>query len=231
MVERYARQMSLPEVGERGQELLSRAKVLIVGVGGLGSPIALYLAGAGVGTLGLVDGDVVSRSNLQRQVIYSEGDEGQNKAQCAARRLNNLNSEVTTVVHDFMLTKDNVSELISHYDIVVDGTDNFAVRFVISDECHRQSKPYVYGAINELDGQVCVLCKGRATYRTLMDEDDASTMPAPSKAVLGVTPAVVGSVEASQVLQLICGYGSPLIDKLWTVDLRTMESYIISLNP
>lgn len=227
---RYQRQVMLPEIGEEGQSRLSRAKVLIVGVGGLGSPIALYLAGAGVGTIGVVDSDVVSVSNLQRQVLYSESQVGQSKAICARERLIALNSDITVYAYDEKLTAANARELISQYDIVVDGTDNFEVRYIISDTCAELGRTFVYGAICGFEGQVAVLCKGNATYRTLFpDESEVLSMPHPGKQVIGVTPAVVGSVEANQVLQLICRFGEPLVDRLWTIDLRTMQSFTIEL--
>lgn len=227
---RYQRQVMLPEIGEEGQSRLSRAKVLIVGVGGLGSPIALYLAGAGVGTIGVVDSDVVSVSNLQRQVLYSESQVGQSKAICARERLMALNSDITVYAYDEKLTAANARELISQYDIVVDGTDNFEVRYIISDTCAELGRTFVYGAICGFEGQVAVLCKGNATYRTLFpDESEVLSMPHPGKQVIGVTPAVVGSVEANQVLQLICRFGEPLVDRLWTIDLRTMQSFTIEL--
>lgn len=220
----------LDEIGEAGQRKLSAAKVLIVGVGGLGSPIATYLAGAGVGTIGIVDADVVSVSNLQRQVLYAETEVDKPKVLCARQRLLSLNSTITVNTYQCWLTEENAKDIISNYDIVVDGTDNFAARFVISDECERQKKPFVYGAICGFDGQVGILCKGGATYRTLFpDEQETMSMPHPGKQVVGTTPAVVGSIEANQVLQLICGYGEPLIDKLWTIDLRTLQSFIIDL--
>ena len=200
---RYARQTSLPEIGEAGQEKLRNAKVLIVGVGGLGSPIALYLAGAGVGTLGLVDDDQVS-----------------------------LNSDVNVEVYPFRLDKKNAGELIRNYDIVVDGCDNFATRYLLNDVCNAWGKPYVYGAIQGFEGQVSVFCYGESAknYRDLYpDEEGTLLMPSPDKSVIGVTPAIVGSVEANEVLKLICGYGEPLAGKLWTIDLRTMQSYILSL--
>lgn len=228
--DRYARQLMLPEIGEEGQKRLAQARVLIVGVGGLGSPIALYLAGAGIGTLGLVDADAVSITNLQRQVLYAEQQEGMPKVQCASERIRSLNSTITVETYGCWLTKENAKDIVSQYDIVVDGTDNFATRFVISDECLAQGKPYVYGAICGLEGQVSVLCKGHATYRTIFpDEAEALSLPHPGKQVVGVTPAIVGSVEASQVLQLICDYGEPLVDRLWTIDLRTLQTYIIDL--
>lgn len=228
-MERYARQLILDEIGIEGQKKLSEARVLIVGVGGLGSPIATYLAGAGVGTIGLIDADVVSVSNLQRQVLYEESQVGQPKVTCAKQRLLSLNSTIRINTYECWMTKDNAHDIITDYDIVVDGTDNFDVRFIISDECERQKKPYVYGAICGLEGQVSILCCGRTTYRTLFPDETFVGTTHPGKQVVGVTPAVVGSIEASQVLELICGYGQPLIDRLWTIDLRTLQTFIIDL--
>lgn len=229
---RYDRQLSLPEIGEAGQAKLRRAKVLIVGVGGLGSPAALYLAGAGVGTLGLVDDDTVSISNLQRQVLYAEADLGQPKPLCAARRLRALNSDVQVEPHPFRLDKTNAAELISRYDLVLDGCDNFATRYLLSDTCLALGKPYVYGAIRSFEGQVSVFGHGPEpkSYRDLYpDEEEALRLPPPEKSVIGVTPALVGVVEANEALKLIAGYGEPLAGKLWTVDLRSMQSFILSL--
>lgn len=220
----------LPEIGEEGQKRIRAAKVLIVGVGGLGSPIATYLTGAGIGRIGIIDDDVVDATNLNRQVLYTEDEAGKPKVECAKHRLQSLNSEVEIDAYPFRLTKENAHELISHYDIVVDGIDNFATRYIVSDECQRQGKPYVYGAIRAMEGQVAELCKGHSTYRTLLPDEEATlSMPHPGKAVLGTTPGVVGSVEASQVLMLAAGFGEPLIDKLWTVDLSTMMSYVIEM--
>lgn len=227
---RYARQLLLPEIGVVGQERLAAARVLVVGVGGLGSPIAMYLAGAGVGVIGLVDDDRVCVSNLHRQVLYSEGEVGLSKVLCARRRLLALNSSISVVAHKCRLSAENARELIAGYDVVVDGTDNFAARFLISDVCAELGRPYVYGAICGLEGQVAVLCRGRATYRTLFPDEEATlSMGHSGKQVVGVTPAVVGSVEAAQVLQLICGYGEPLIDRLWTIDLGSMNCEVIRL--
>lgn len=153
---RYDRQIILPEIGEEGQNKLQKAKVLIVGVGGLGSPIALYLAGAGVGCLGLVDDDSVSISNLQRQVLYSEEELGKPKVVCAAHRLTSLNSEIETRYYSTRLTAENADRIIQEYDIVVDGCDNFDTRYLINDICIKQGKPYVYGAICGFEGQVSV---------------------------------------------------------------------------
>lgn len=229
---RYNRQTLLPEIGEDGQAKLKAAKVLIVGVGGLGSPIALYLAGAGVGTLGLVDDDVVSISNLQRQVLYAEEELGDFKAICAAMRLTSLNSEIEVNSYPGRLTQENAQQLISEYDIVVDGCDNFATRYLINDVCVELNKPYVYGAICGFEGQVSVFNYGKAkkTYRDLYpDEEEMLRLPPPFKGVIGVTPAITGSIEANEVLKIICNFGEVLSGKLWTIDLRTLESNIFSL--
>lgn len=231
-MERYSRQIMLPEIGEEGQARLAAAKVLIVGVGGLGSPIALYLAGAGVGTIGLVDNDVVSLSNLQRQVLYVEEEVGDLKAVCASMRLAALNREIVINAYPARLTVQNAHELIGQYDIVVDGCDNFSTRYIIDDACATLNKPYVYGAISGFEGQVSVFHYGevKKSYRDLYpDEKGMLCMPSPSKGVVGVTPAVVGSIEATEVLKIICGFGEVLAGKLWTIDLRTLQSNIFSL--
>ena len=224
--ERYDRQIRLPHWGLEGQERLQKARVLIVGVGGLGSPISLYLAGAGVGTLGLVDADTVSVSNLQRQVLYTEQELGEPKVACAARRLKGLNSEVQIETHDVRLSAENVAEIVSRYDLVVDACDNFQTRFLLDDTCAALHKPYVYGAICGYEGQVSVFHYGEQPrrYRELYPDEN---MPKPDSAVVGVTPAIVGSVEANQALQLLVGYGEPLVGKLWTINLCTMQSYLL----
>lgn len=228
---RYNRQILLNEIGETGQLLLKQARVLIVGVGGLGSPIALYLAGAGVGTIGLIDDDTVSETNLQRQVLYSEPEIGLSKAEQAKLRLQALNSDIRVEAWNERLTPQNAECLIANYDIVVDGCDNFRTRYLISDTCVRLDKVYVYGAIREFDGQVSVFnYQGGPDYRTLFpDEEEMLAMPHPSKAVLGVTPGVVGCVEASETMKVILGSPTVLSGKLWHIDLRTLESYVISL--
>lgn len=232
IMERYSRQIMLPEIGEEGQARLSAAKVLIVGLGGLGSPIALYLAGAGVGTIGLVDNDVVSLSNLQRQVLYTEEEIGDLKAVCASLRLSALNREITVNACPCFLDAQNAQELIRQYDIVVDGCDNFATRYAIDDACAALGKPYVYGAIGGLEGQVSVFHYGEAkkSYRDLYpDERKMLQMPPLPQGVAGVTPAVIGSIEATEVLKIICGFGEVLAGKLWTIDLRALQSNIFSL--
>lgn len=224
----------LPELGAEGQKRLSATKVLLFGVGGLGSPIATYLTAAGIGTLGIIDADKVSESNLQRQTLYCESEVGTSKVECAKRRLHALNGSVKIDTYDCFLSNVNAEEIISCYDIVVDGCDNFATRFVVNDACLALGKPYVYGSIQGLNGQVSVFGmpdrNGKIhSYRDLYDEEEMISMTPPSKAVLGITPAVTGSVEANQVLQIAADFGEPLIGKLWSIDLRSMESYIIEL--
>ena len=224
----------LPQWGEEGQQSLGKASILLVGAGGLGSPIATYLCAAGVGCLGLVDADTVSESNLQRQVLYDESQVGQSKVECAKKRLEKLNSNVKVISYNCFLDASNAEEIISRYDMVVDGCDNFATRFLLNDTCLKLGKPYIYGSIQGLSGQVSVFCvpdgNGRIrSYRDLYDENELRSMPPPSKAVLGITPAIVGSAEAAQVLEIAGGFGSPLIGKLWNIDLHTMESFIIDL--
>lgn len=230
-MERYNRQMILPEIGEEGQEKLRQARVLIVGVGGLGSPVALYLAGAGVGTLGVIDDDVVSVSNLQRQVLYTEHEVGMSKALQARTRLKALNSNIQVKAYPERLTSHNALQIFSDYDIIVDGCDNFATRYLINDTCVQLGKIYVYGAIRAFDGQVSVFnYQGGKTYRDLFpDEQEMLSMPAPPKGVLGVTPGLVGCAEANEVVKIICGYGDVLSGKLWQIDLKTLESYLILL--
>ena len=222
----------LPEWGEQGQNALKKARVLLVGAGGLGSPIATYLTAAGVGTMGLADADKVSVSNLQRQVLYDETQVGLPKVKCAAERLRALNSEVDIVCHDCFVTPENVRQLLEGYDYVIDACDNFSTRFLLNDSCLEMGKVYIYGSICGLEGQVSVFGlpdkDGRIrSYRELYDEEELLSMPAPSKGVMGITPSVVGSVEVNQLLALCAGYGTPLIGRLWTIDLRTMESAVI----
>ena len=226
--ERYSRQTGLPEIGPQGQAKISRARVLIVGVGGLGSPLSLYLAGAGVGHIGLVDDDVVSPSNLHRQVLYTTAETGQSKAAQAARRLTALNPDVEVTAQAVRLTEDNAEEIVSNYDIVVDGCDNYATRYIIDDICRRLGKPYVYGAVCGFEGQASVFHATPSSpgYRNLYP-----TPPPPpaSKALVGMTPGVVGIILAHETLKLICGYGPTLDGRLWTINLLTMESFTLAL--
>ena len=231
MKERYQRQTLRPEIGEEGQEKLRKARVLIVGVGGLGCPIALYLCGAGVGHLGLIDDDYVSISNLPRQVLYDETDIGKLKVSCAVRHLQAKNSDIQIDSYPFRLDKENAEALIAKYDIIVDGCDNHDTRYLISDVCHRQQKPYVYAAIGAFQGQVGVLCydEQASTYRTLFPDEDVMCDRKAEKGVIGTTPAVIGSLVANEVIKLIIGYGDVLKNKLFCIDLLTLQTQLIHL--
>ncbi len=230
-MERYNRQQMLPEIGEEGQRRLARAKVLIVGVGGLGSPLALYLTGAGVGTIGLVDDDTVSLSNLQRQVLYSEAEVGLPKVYQAQKRLEALNSSLVVHAYPVRLTPENAEAIVAPYDIVADGCDNFATRYLLNDTCVKLGKVYVYGAIRAFDGQVSVFnYQGGPDYRRFFpDEAERCAPPPPPKGVLGVTPGMVGCAEAAEVLKIIGGYGEVLSGKLWVINLKTMQTHLVSL--
>ena len=229
---KYHRQTLLPEIGEEGQKRLRNARVLIVGIGGLGCPVALYLAGAGVGHIGLVDDDVVNLSNLHRQVLYDESDIGLAKAECAVRHLHAKNSDIELKAYPTRLNKENAEELITEYDIVVDGCDNHATRYLLSDVCEKQKKPYVHAAIGAFRGQVAILCykEGAPTYRTLFPDEDTMCSLEAEKGVIGTTPAVIGSLVANETLKLIIGYGKPLFGQLLVIDLLTLDVQKILLT-
>ena len=229
---KYHRQTLLPEIGEEGQEKLKQARVLIVGVGGLGCPIALYLATAGVGHLGLIDNDVVSANNLHRQVLYDEADIGQPKAECTVRHLQKKNSDIELTAYPMRLTKENAEILIRNYDIVIDGCDNHATRYLISDVCHRLQKPYVYAAIGAFQGQVGILCydDNAPTYRTLFPDEEAMLSLEAGKGVIGTTPAVVGSIAANETLKLMVGFGEPLFGQILFIDLLKLDIQKINLT-
>jgi molybdopterin/thiamine biosynthesis adenylyltransferase/rhodanese-related sulfurtransferase len=223
---RYARHLILPEVGMEGQRKLKAAKVLCVGTGGLGSPLALYLAAAGIGTLGLVDFDVVDASNLQRQIIHSTKDIGRKKIDSAAEKLNALNPALKVVKHETMLSSANALEILKDYDIVADGTDNFPTRYLVNDACVLLGKPNVYGSIFRFEGQASVFATDEGPcYRCLYPEPPPPGL-VPSCAeggVLGILPGLVGVIQATEVIKLILGNGSPLIGRLLLVDALNMR--------
>src|SRR6202167_4883187 len=225
-IARYSRHLLLPEVGMEGQQKLKAAKVLCVGTGGLGSPLALYLAAAGIGTLGLVDFDVVDSSNLQRQIIHSTKDVGRRKIDSAAEKLQALNPFMTVVKHETMLTSANALEIISQYDIVADGTDNFPTRYLVNDACVLTGKPNAYGSIFRFEGQASVFATEEGPcYRCLYPEPPPPGL-VPSCAeggVLGILPGLVGVIQATEVIKLILGRGEPLIGRLLLVDSLGMR--------
>jgi molybdopterin/thiamine biosynthesis adenylyltransferase/rhodanese-related sulfurtransferase len=223
---RYSRHLIMPEVGMEGQLKLKNAKVLCIGTGGLGAPLGLYLAAAGVGKLGIVDFDVVDNTNLQRQVLFSTSDVGKPKVEAAAARLRGLNPDIEIVAHETNLTSDNALELFKDYDIIVDGTDNFPTRYLVNDACVILGKPNVYGSIFRFDGQITVFAyPGGPCYRCLYPEPPPPGL-VPSCAeggVLGVLPGIVGTIQAAETLKLILGKGDPLIGRLLLFDALGMK--------
>jgi len=223
---RYSRHLILPEVGMEGQQRIKAAKVLCVGTGGLGSPLALYLAAAGIGTLGLVDFDVVDASNLQRQIIHSTKDIGRKKIDSAKEKLNALNPSLNVVTHDTMLTSANALEIFAQYDIIADGTDNFQTRYLVNDACVLLNKPNAYGSIFRFEGQASVFATEEGPcYRCLYPEPPPPGL-VPSCAeggVLGILPGLIGVIQATEVIKLILGKGEPLIGRLLLVDALTMR--------
>ena len=223
---RYSRHLIMPEVGMEGQEKLKAGKVLLIGTGGLGSPAALYLAAAGVGTLGLVDFDKVDFSNLQRQIIHSTSSVGKPKVQSAKERMAEINPNVKVVTYDEMLTKDNIMRIIKDYEIVLDGTDNFQTRYLVNDACVFTKKPFVYGSIFRFEGQVTVFYPFKGPcYRCLFAEPPPPGM-VPSCAeggVLGILPGVVGVIQATEVVKLLLGKGEPLVGRLMLYDALKMN--------
>ncbi|MGH9774712.1 MAG: molybdopterin-synthase adenylyltransferase MoeB [Candidatus Acidiferrales bacterium] len=223
---RYSRHLIMPEVGMEGQLKLKRAKVLLVGTGGLGAPLGLYLAAAGIGKIGLVDFDVVDFTNLQRQVMFGTSDVGRPKLDAAAERLSNLNPEIDFERYETRLTSENALEILKDYDLVADGTDNFPTRYLVNDACVLSGKPNVYGSIFRFEGQVSVFgFPGGPCYRCLFTEPPPPGL-VPSCAeggVLGVLPGIVGALQAMEVIKLILGTGEPLVGRLLLFDALKMR--------
>jgi sulfur-carrier protein adenylyltransferase/sulfurtransferase len=231
-LERYNRHFILPEIGLAGQEKLKQARVLVIGAGGLGCPVLQYLTAAGVGTLGICDFDYIDASNLQRQILYSISDLGKPKALVAAERLTRINPYVDFEVHNLMLTKENVFDVFSPYDIIVDGSDNFPTRFLINDACEILGKPLVFGAIYKFEGQVSVFnYQGGPGYRNVVPEEpDSGEAPSCSQiGVLGVIPGLIGCYQAMEVVKIICGTGKVLSGKMLILDALNLVHTIIDI--
>jgi sulfur-carrier protein adenylyltransferase/sulfurtransferase len=225
-VRRYSRHLIIPDVGMDGQKRLKNAKVLCVGAGGLGSPALMYLAAAGVGTLGIVEFDVVDESNLQRQVIHGQSDVGRSKAESARESVLEINPNVTVQLHEQRLDSTNVMEVFAQYDLIVDGTDNFATRYLVNDACVLLGKPYVWGSIYRFDGQASVFWADHGPcYRCLYPEPPPPGM-VPSCAeggVLGVLCASIGSIQVTEAIKLLTGIGEPLLGRLMVYDALEMQ--------
>jgi adenylyltransferase/sulfurtransferase len=224
---RYSRHLLLPEIGIEGQEKLKAAKVLIVGAGGLGSPLALYLAAAGIGTIGLADFDTVEESNLQRQIIHGTGDVGKPKIVSAKESIGNINPFVNTVEHNTMLTGKNALDIIANYNIVADGTDNFQTRYLINDACILLGKLNVYGSVSQFKGQTSVFgAKNGPCYRCLYPsppQPQGLVSSCLESGVMGVLPGIIGSMQAAEVIKIIVGNAKPLIGRMLCVDAWKMN--------
>lgn len=226
---RYSRQIMLPEIGEEGQRRIAEASVLIVGLGGLGAPVATYLAGAGIGRLGLADPDTVSISNLQRQTLYDETCLGKPKTECAARRLSAMSSSTKLDLIPEGLSEANALELVKNFDLVVDCCDNFSTRFLIDDVCAMTLRPWVHGSIGEFSGQVTVFnYRNRRRYSELYPDREAlCALPSTTRGVIGAVPGVVGSIQAMEAIKIITGAGNPLDGRILLLDLLNSTSDII----
>jgi sulfur-carrier protein adenylyltransferase/sulfurtransferase len=232
---RYSRHLRVPEIGMHGQQKLLAAKVLLIGAGGLGSPAALYLAAAGLGTIGIIDDDVVDASNLQRQVLHGTDDIGRPKVESARETIEGLNPDVTVITHDIRLTKDNVLDIFRDYDVIVDGSDNFSTRYIVNDACVLLQKPQVHGSIFRFDGQVTVFDPRQTEspcYRCLYPEPPPPEL-APNCAeagVLGVLPGTVGMIQATEAVKLILDIGEPLTGRLLMYDALGMTFRTLRLK-
>lgn len=242
---RYSRHLMLAEIGDIGQRRLKNAKVLAIGAGGLGSPSLLYLAATGVGTLGVIDDDLVDRSNLHRQVLHTDAGVGTPKAQSAAKALTDLNPDVTVIQHAQRLTEDNIDDIFSRYDVVLDGTDNFQTRYLVEAACTRLGIPEVWGSILQFNGQVSVFWTGKTAVSAGAPGPDGVSLrdlfPAPPPpgdvpscgdvGVMGSLPGQIGTIMATEAVKLICGIGEPLIGRVMVIDTLKAEIYTVPFAP
>lgn len=237
-LERYSRHLILPEFNIEGQRKLKASKVLVVGAGGLGSPLLLYLTAAGVGTIGIIDFDVVDKSNLQRQVLFTSEDIGKPKAATAAARLSKLNPQLEFITYNEKLTSENALDIVKEYDLVADGTDNFPTRYLVNDACVLLNKPNVHGAIFRFEGQVSVFNYQQADGSNGPQYRDLFPTPPPpglvpscaEGGVLGVLPGIIGSLQANEVIKVLCDIGEPLAGKLFIFDALSFESRVLKIN-
>jgi adenylyltransferase/sulfurtransferase len=235
-ITRYSRHILLPEVGGKGQKKIAKARILIVGAGGLGSPAALYLAAAGVGTLGLIDSDVVDLSNLQRQIIHHTPDVGRSKVLSAKEKVEALNPDVHVVMYEDRFMARNALDLVRDYDVVIDGVDNFPAKFLINDACYFAEKPLVHGGILRFDGRVStIIPKKSACYRCVFKQPPPPGLVASCQeaGVIGALAGVIGTIQATEALKLVLGIGRPLTDRMLDYDARrtTFREIKIKRNP
>ncbi|MBL3657666.1 HesA/MoeB/ThiF family protein [Fulvivirga sediminis] len=230
-ISRYSRQIKLPEIGLEGQQKLKNAKVLIVGMGGLGCPAAQYLTAAGVGTLGLLDHDKVDITNLHRQILYTEDNIGQPKAEAAQQYLKKLNSDINFHTYVENLNTENAISIIEKYDIIIDGTDNFQTKYLINDTCLLTNKPWIYASIYKYEGQISVFnYKNGPTYRCLFPKAPKNDISCEETGVIGILPGILGTYQATEAIKLILELGDPLSCKLKIIHTLTMQEQIIKFK-
>lgn len=232
-LKRYNRQILLPELGIEGQQKLKAAKVLVIGAGGLGSPVLLYLAAAGVGKIGVVDHDTVDESNLHRQILFNSTDVGKSKADTSVSKLQLLNPHISFISYPFKIDAANAKSLVQEYDLVVDGSDNFPTRYLVNDTCVALNKPLVFGSIFKFEGQVSVFnYNGGADYRSLFPEPPpADEVPnCDEGGVIGTLPGIIGSYMANETIKLVCGFGELLFDKILIINALDNSSLILNIN-
>jgi molybdopterin/thiamine biosynthesis adenylyltransferase len=227
--ERYLRNTMLPDVGEEGQKKLLDGRVLVIGAGGLGSPVGLYLAAAGVGKIGVIDADVVDLSNLQRQVLHTTDDLGEAKVDSARETMSAINPDVTVVTYEKRFTSDNAAEILAEYDFAIDATDNFGSKFLIADSCYKAGRPCAHGGIFEFEGQTITVLPGEtACYRCIFDSPPEKD-PAPA-GVMGVLPGVIGTIQATEAMKYLLGIGELLTDRLLVYNALDLNFREIRLN-
>ena len=226
---RYKRHLLLSEIGEEGQDKLLHSKVLVIGAGGLGSPVILYLAAAGVGTLGIADFDKVDISNLQRQIIHNQSNINIQKVVSAKQKINLLNEDVNVICIDQPITKENIAEVIADYDLVIDATDNLATKYLINDSCVEHKKPFIHGAIKEFTGNVMTVLPGSACFRCVFPD---ATQPKPSdkSGVFGSIAGIAGTIQATEAIKFLTGVGELLTNKMLSFNALTMQFNVVEVK-